>query len=137
MKDSTEYYAYVEYRTSGAHKLAKITSSTKSIQFYNLPISGGSLEDSIFISATSSYYIGKLSSISTYTPTKSFSNSIGYLMSFDLSLSCLFTHTYTLSAAISMTNNILTFGTTAATNDNHDSYGSSSSTLTVEADKTN
>ena len=70
------------------------------------------MTQSVFVSLTQSYYIGSLSSITAFSPTKTFATKTAYLMSFDITTSCL-TYTYTWSTAITMTNIVLTFATTA------------------------
>ena len=40
------------------------------------------MTDAVFVSDTVSYYIGKLNSIGAFTPTKTFTQNVGYLMSF-------------------------------------------------------
>ena len=67
---------------------------------------------SIFVSLTQSYYIGSLSSITAFTPTKTFATKTAYLMSYDITASCL-TYTYTWSAPTIMTNIGLSFSRTS------------------------
>lgn len=67
---------------------------------------------SIFVSLTQSYYIGSLSSITAFTPTKTFATKTAYLMTFDITASCL-TYTYAWSTATTMTNMGLSFTRTS------------------------
>lgn len=94
------------------------------------------MTDAVFVSITQSYYIGNLDTITTFTPTKTFTRKVGYLMSFDLTLSCL-SHTYTYSTAVTMTPNVLSFTTLTSNTGNANGLGMNSNTLALEAQGTN
>ena len=72
------------------------------------------MTDSFFISETISYYVGKLSTVTNSSPLKTFTQSVGYLMAFDISETCV-VYTNSYGTSISMTSNPLSFTTTAVT----------------------
>ena len=86
---------------------------------------------SVFFSLTQSYYIGSLSSITAFTPTKTFSTQTAYLMTLDLTTSCL-TYTYTWSTAVTMTNTALSF--TRTTTNEKNAIGLTIATKTISTE---
>lgn len=82
----------------------------------------------VFIDMNTSYYVGSLSSITNFTPNKSYTKKAAYLMSYALSEACL-THTYTLSTATTMTTLAITYSITSSVTGSNNGFNSVASTF--------